>query len=109
MKIMRPSTLLAVCLSLFVVACDCGGGGGGTGGGSGGNGGSHAGGGTGGAGGNGGNGGSGGGLPVEDGGRFNCMTSPLTCAQQGFNCGPAGDGCGRQLNCGTCDAGTCGG
>jgi hypothetical protein len=33
-----------------------------------------------------------------------------TCAQQGFNCGPAGDGCGNELQCGTCPAGqTCGG
>jgi hypothetical protein len=36
--------------------------------------------------------------------------TPLTCAQQGFTCGPAGDGCGNQLNCGTCTApATCGG
>jgi hypothetical protein len=36
--------------------------------------------------------------------------SPLTCTQQGFNCGPAGDGCGGLLACGTCPAGeTCGG
>jgi hypothetical protein len=27
--------------------------------------------------------------------------TPLTCAQLGFNCGPAGDGCGGSLNCGT--------
>jgi hypothetical protein len=37
--------------------------------------------------------------------------TPSTCAQLGFNCGPAGDGCGGQLNCGTCTTGceTCGG
>ncbi len=28
--------------------------------------------------------------------------TPLTCQQQGFNCGPAGDGCGNLLQCGTC-------
>jgi hypothetical protein len=45
-----------------------------------------------------------------------CGTPPqnqcvaLTCAQQGFNCGPAGDGCGHLLQCGTCSGGaTCGG
>ena len=34
-----------------------------------------------------------------------------TCGQQGFNCGPAGDGCGLQLNCGVCmvPGQTCGG
>jgi hypothetical protein len=35
---------------------------------------------------------------------------PLTCMQQGFKCGPAGDGCGGELMCGTCVAPeTCGG
>jgi hypothetical protein len=35
---------------------------------------------------------------------------PQTCAQQGLNCGAAGDGCGNALNCGTCTAPTtCGG
>ncbi len=34
----------------------------------------------------------------------------LTCLQQGFNCGAAGDGCGNVLNCGSCGApATCGG
>jgi hypothetical protein len=33
-----------------------------------------------------------------------------SCSQLGFNCGPAGDGCGGLLNCGTCAAPqTCGG
>jgi len=37
--------------------------------------------------------------------------TPLTCGGQGFNCGPAGDGCGGQLACGTCTVAgqTCGG
>ena len=35
---------------------------------------------------------------------------PLTCTEQGFECGPAGDGCGGALQCGTCKApATCGG
>jgi hypothetical protein len=33
-----------------------------------------------------------------------------TCADQGFNCGMVGDGCGNALDCGACLAGqTCGG
>jgi hypothetical protein len=28
--------------------------------------------------------------------------TPKTCAQLGFNCGPAGDGCGGALDCGPC-------
>ncbi|HSQ64556.1 MAG TPA: hypothetical protein VLM85_15135, partial [Polyangiaceae bacterium] len=36
--------------------------------------------------------------------------TPLTCAQQNVQCGPAGDGCGNLLNCGPCVAPqTCGG
>jgi hypothetical protein len=36
--------------------------------------------------------------------------TPRTCAQQNLACGPAGDGCGGTLNCGTCTAPqTCGG
>ena len=36
--------------------------------------------------------------------------TPLTCAQQNIACGPAGDGCGNLLNCGTCSSNqTCGG
>jgi hypothetical protein len=36
--------------------------------------------------------------------------NPVTCQQQNITCGPAGDGCGGQLNCGACTAPlTCGG
>ncbi len=36
--------------------------------------------------------------------------TPRTCAAQGITCGPAGDGCGGTLNCGTCTLpDTCGG
>jgi len=43
-----------------------------------------------------------------------CVTpptcTPRTCAEQGLTCGPAGDGCGNELQCGTCQAPeTCGG
>jgi hypothetical protein len=35
---------------------------------------------------------------------------PKTCADLSINCGPAADGCGNQLDCGTCTAPqTCGG
>jgi hypothetical protein len=35
---------------------------------------------------------------------------PKTCAELGYNCGPAGNGCGGSLSCGTCTAPeTCGG
>jgi len=38
----------------------------------------------------------------------NCK--PLTCKDQNIACGPAGDGCGQQLNCGACTMpDTCGG
>jgi hypothetical protein len=39
------------------------------------------------------------------------MCTPKTCAEQGINCGPAGDGCGGLIaNCGTCPGGqSCGG
>ncbi len=40
------------------------------------------------------------GNPYADGG--GCK--PKTCADLGFNCGKAGDGCGGELNCGTCSA-----
>ena len=43
-----------------------------------------------------------------DGGHDACV--PKTCAQQGFDCGTAGDGCGNVIDCGTCPTGqTCGG
>src|SRR5208283_1881221 len=36
--------------------------------------------------------------------------TPTTCTAQGANCGTISDGCGGQLNCGTCPTGqTCGG
>jgi len=35
--------------------------------------------------------------------------TPKSCTQQGLQCGLAADGCGQTLNCGGCDAGTCGG
>ncbi len=43
------------------------------------------------------------------GGPSNCK--PLTCADQGIECGPAGDGCGGVIpDCGTCGSGLrCGG
>jgi hypothetical protein len=38
------------------------------------------------------------------------LCTPTTCAAQGIDCGPAGDGCGNLLACGTCPAGEyCGG
>ncbi len=48
-----------------------------------------------------------------DGGPGCCpmgVCCPLTCMQLGYSCGPAGDGCGNLLDCGTCTAPqTCGG
>jgi hypothetical protein len=36
--------------------------------------------------------------------------TPLTCQQQNISCGPAGDGCGQPLSCGSCTMPqTCGG
>ncbi len=35
--------------------------------------------------------------------------TPLSCAQQGFQCGLQGNGCGQSISCGGCDAGSCGG
>ncbi len=43
---------------------------------------------------------------IQDGGsaqQSSCV--PKTCAQQGFNCGPNGDTCGGEIDCGTCAAG----
>jgi hypothetical protein len=53
----------------------------------------------------------GGGVPGQCGapdGGGGCV--PLTCQQQNINCGPAGDGCGNLIQCGTCvSPQTCGG
>jgi hypothetical protein len=39
---------------------------------------------------------------------FSCM--PITCAKQNITCGPASDGCGNLIQCGTCAPGqSCGG
>jgi len=38
---------------------------------------------------------------LPDGG-VNC--TPVTCQQLGYNCGPAGDGCGNIIQCGNCTA-----
>jgi hypothetical protein len=36
--------------------------------------------------------------------------TPKTCLEQGYECGPAGDGCGNLIECGTCPApSSCGG
>ncbi len=46
----------------------------------------------------------GGGTPSACGGAPICV--PATCSSLGFNCGPAGDGCGNLLQCGaTCPSG----
>jgi hypothetical protein len=38
------------------------------------------------------------------------LCTTRTCNEQGIQCGPAGDGCGGTLDCGTCQSGeTCGG
>jgi hypothetical protein len=38
------------------------------------------------------------------------MCTPKTCAQQNIQCGPAGDGCGNVIQCGSCTSPqTCGG
>jgi hypothetical protein len=45
---------------------------------------------------------------INPDGSSSCIA--LTCADQGFNCGPAGDGCGNLIQCGSCTAPqTCGG
>ena len=48
--------------------------------------------------------------PTLPDGAVGLPCTPETCASLGFNCGPAGDGCGGVLDCGTC-SGTdiCGG
>jgi hypothetical protein len=37
---------------------------------------------------------------APDGGQVVC--TPKTCADYGYTCGPAGDGCGGMIDCGTC-------
>src|SRR5580704_13530264 len=39
---------------------------------------------------------------TDSGGGVASTCAPKTCAQQGFNCGPNGDTCGGQIDCGTC-------
>ncbi len=52
----------------------------------------------------------GGGTPGQCGGSDGGGCAPETCAQQNIACGPAGDGCGGELMCGTCTLPqTCGG
>jgi hypothetical protein len=52
------------------------------------------------------------GMVCGGGGAGKCGTSsttmmcmPETCASQGIQCGPAGDGCGNELQCGNCPTG----
>jgi hypothetical protein len=42
------------------------------------------------------------GSSIGDGGLPICK--PKSCADLGYNCGPAGDGCGGQVDCGTCNS-----
>jgi hypothetical protein len=52
----------------------------------------------------------GGGVPGHCGAPDGGACSPISCASQGLACGPAGDGCGNVIECGTCPTGqTCGG
>jgi hypothetical protein len=52
----------------------------------------------------------GGGAPGQCGYPDAGTCQPKTCADQNITCGPAGDGCGNLLQCGTCKApDTCGG
>ncbi|MGH7293340.1 MAG: hypothetical protein ACRELB_00330, partial [Polyangiaceae bacterium] len=52
----------------------------------------------------------GGGVPGQCGFPDAGSCSPETCADQSIFCGPAGDGCGNQIQCGTCTPPlTCGG
>jgi hypothetical protein len=52
----------------------------------------------------------GGGTPSQCGLLDSGSCVPLTCASQNLSCGPAGDGCGNLLQCGTCTGNaTCGG
>lgn len=52
----------------------------------------------------------GGGVPSQCGEIDTGACVPITCASQHIECGPAGDGCGNLLQCGTCSGNsTCGG
>jgi hypothetical protein len=52
----------------------------------------------------------GGGIPGKCGNPNTVPCKPRTCADQKVSCGPAGDGCGGALDCGTCvPPETCGG
>jgi hypothetical protein len=52
----------------------------------------------------------GGGTPGQCGAPDGGSCTPLNCTQQNIGCGPAGDGCGNQIDCGPCTAPqTCGG
>jgi hypothetical protein len=52
----------------------------------------------------------GGGIPGQCGAPDGAVCAPRSCAQQNLNCGPAGDGCGNEIMCGTCTPPeTCGG
>ncbi len=53
----------------------------------------------------------GGGVPGQCGaGDAGVRCAPATCASQNITCGPAGDGCGNLLDCGTCGpSSSCGG
>ena len=33
-----------------------------------------------------------------------CVCDPITCAERGAECGPLDNGCGKTIQCGTCDA-----
>ncbi len=43
-----------------------------------------------------------GGAEASDGPSIDAMCTPLTCREQGYDCGENGDGCGHTLQCGTC-------
>jgi hypothetical protein len=52
----------------------------------------------------------GGGVPGQCGEAPTIQCQPQTCAAQHIGCGPAGDGCGNEIQCGPCPSGkTCGG
>jgi hypothetical protein len=52
----------------------------------------------------------GGGTPGKCGASDAGVCTPETCKELGYTCGPAGDGCGNIIQCGTCSGSqTCGG